>query len=322
MGAAVLTPPHANARAAIMAMHRETLASYKAIPSLGNVWDYSSARPTLMGAPIVGICRYLDYLPNPKVIGSAELTYIEKCGKVVLFNWENGAQDMLGGAITGQEHGQEANRQLDTLGIPRTIPIIYSADWDAQPSQYPVIASYLDNALKFGRPVGIYGKNAMVHWMLQNGHATFGWVTLAWLYGYPVSPLAHLFQNGVNSPNGTDSNIILKPYWGFYPYTEGVFTVLSDQQQADMYNGVINSGIVINRIIATLEESVDNTSSDNLSGSGIPWAINQLLIKTANLEAQVAALTTSQTPSVASSITTEDVANAVIAALKSNPLHP
>lgn len=306
----VLTTPHANARAAILAGPK-TVSWPRELAGLGDVWDYSFARPTLQGAPIMGVCRYLDYLPNSKVVQAAELKYIMGCGKVVLFNWENGAQDMLKGEPEGSAHAFEANRQLDSLGIGSEYPIIYSADWDAQPSQYAAIASYLDAAAKQGRPVGIYGKNAMVHWMLANGHATIGWVTLAWLSGQTVSPLAHLFQDGVNSPNGTDHNIILKPYWGYYPTTGGTDEMNPDQDKA------------LKEIHAAIFDSVDNSNADNLSGSGIPWAVNQLLTRMTALEAQVSTLASSASSGqVPPTMSVNDIAAAVVAALKANPLHP
>lgn len=223
--APVVKIPHANARQAIMTMQiYEPRTLVHSLTSLGTVWDYSFARPPLENTNIVGVCRYLDFLPNGKVISASELAYIFKNGKKVLYNWENGATDMRGGSVTGSVHGKEANRQLDLLQRPHNICIVYSADWDVQPSEYPAIAAYLDAARVFhnGRPVGIYGKNAMVHYMLQNGHADIGWVTIAWLYGQPVSPLAHLFQDGVNSPNGTDHNIVLKANWGADPTNKGV----------------------------------------------------------------------------------------------------
>src|ERR1700738_2847853 len=195
--------PHANARTEIMRLQvEEPRMLQAAVSNLGEVWDYSFARPALENTPnIKGVCRYLDYLPNSKVISASELAYILRCGKVVLFNWENGAVDMRQGASAGKAHGLQANRILDSLGIGVNIPIVYSADWDAQPNEYEAIQAYLDAAHTQGRPPGIYGKNAMVHYMLSNSHAVIGWTTLAWLYGQKVSPLTHLFQDGVNSPN-------------------------------------------------------------------------------------------------------------------------
>lgn len=271
----VLTEPHANARAEIL-----RLASIGEHPPFGEtgkgqVWDYSFSRPNLNSTPIVGVCRYLDYLPNGKVINGSELAQILSLNKVVLFNWENGATDMRGGANIGAAHGREANRQLDALGIPKDVPIIYSADWDVQGNEYAAVEAYLRAAGAQGRPAGVYGKNDMVHQMLTRGAATIGWVTLAWQYHQPVSPLAHLYQDGVNSPNGTDHNIILKPYWGFYPNTQSTqgdfMAALTDDQQKELYQKIVNMDK------ATFE-NIDNSNPDQMSGAGVAWALNQCLL--------------------------------------------
>lgn len=240
----VITPPHSNARAEIERLQKDEKFIPVQLNSLGQVWDYSFARPNLAGTPIVGVCRYLDYLPNGKVINRSELNQILSLGKTVLFNWENGATDMRGGANTGAAHGKEANRQLDAMGIPKNVPIIYSADWDVQGNEYAAVEAYLRAASAQGRPAGVYGKNDMVHQMMSRGAAVIGWVTLAWQYGQAVSPLAHLYQDGVNSPNGTDHNIILKANWGAYPSnsinpvqpTAPTVSPINSTEQDDMTN--------------------------------------------------------------------------------------
>ena len=95
--------------------------------------DYAWARPTITQIKATGkhfVCRYLANLPNGKVIQIGELKALHAAGIGVVFNWEQGSRDMLGGVHVGQAHAKEAARQLTLLGVPRTVPVYFSADFD------------------------------------------------------------------------------------------------------------------------------------------------------------------------------------------------
>lgn len=155
----------------------------------------------LARAGYVGFVRYLDFLPNSKVITKAEYDLILQLGKVIILNWENLADDMRRGAGVGAVHAFEANRQANALGHPMDRPIFYSADWDAQPSDYDAVEAYLRAAGGAGgslisglRPAGIYGKRALMEEMIRRGAAwPGGWEPVAWSDGI-ISPMATLYQ--------------------------------------------------------------------------------------------------------------------------------
>lgn len=251
------------------------------------VWDYSFARPNLAGQGLEGVVRYLDFLPNGKVLSIAERDQIFSLGIPILLNWENGATDMRGGASVGATHGKEANRQADTLGWPKDRPIVYSADWDVQPGEYNAVEAYLRAASAQGRPAGFYGGIGPLDAMVSRGATAWAWQTLAWSHG-KVSPNAMLYQDGVNSPNGTDHNKVMKSDWGQYHpnMNQGVFMALSDQQQADLSTQVAD----LHNLFLKPTSQV---------GAGVPWTVDQTLQLTRTIGDEVTKLLATPPGSVA-----------------------
>lgn len=131
------------------------------------------------------VCRYLSFGAQQKVIGETELQGYLAAGLDVVLVWEYGAQDMLGGWTAGTGDAQGALAQAQRLGV-WPCPIYFAADWDVQPSEYPLVDAYLKAAaLKLGNTerVGIYGGFPIVSHVLDGGFARYAWQTYAWSNG-------------------------------------------------------------------------------------------------------------------------------------------
>lgn len=182
--------------------------------------DYAWARPNLdqlWAANIRFVCRYLAYLPNGKVLQTAERSALHRKGFLILLNWEQAAGDMLKGYNTGVSHAREALRQANALGAPGTLPIYFSCDTDT--SNFSAVGAYLDGAASvIGRSrVGLYGSFKIIEALCPT-KAPWGWQTYAWSGG-KVSGKAHFIQykNGVTlggAVGGVDRDRSLKDNFG------------------------------------------------------------------------------------------------------------
>jgi hypothetical protein len=212
--------------------------------------DYTGrlSADTLKSAGISGVCRYLSWQPNPKVILWDEYDGLVKGGVDVVLNWEYDTYDWLAGYGVGQIHGREAVRQAQILGYPKEKPIPGSCDFNISRNQW-------DNGGKgyaqgFAEPVadggyvpGVYGPwNALqwchdeiplIKWYWQAG------MSWAWDNNNQDWPNANLIQRRHMSVNGldTDLNIIGKDWT--MAFQNG--TPPTDQEIADwwwyFYNG-------------------------------------------------------------------------------------
>lgn len=186
----------------------------------GDRWcDFSSTvnLARVKAAGYAGICRYLCWLPNSKVINAAEYAQAMKLGLEVRLVWEFNADDTCtGGAAAGARMSAEANRQADVLGYPKNFPIYYAADHDCVPAHWAACEAFL-RACR-GRPAGLYGPAGVVDHMLARGAARAGWqagASTAWYGNQAVSGHAHLYQRArptLPAVGGAiDENIVLRP---------------------------------------------------------------------------------------------------------------
>lgn len=134
----------------------------------------------LKSAGITGVCRYLSWLPNSKVMDSGELWTLLSGDIRVVANWEYDTYDWLGGAYAGRTHGVEAVRQLRAMNYPLGWPVPGSADFDMTRSQW--ITSGMDYAMSYagaliegGYRPGVYGSWDTLTWCHQE--TPFDWWT-------------------------------------------------------------------------------------------------------------------------------------------------
>jgi hypothetical protein len=176
----------------------------------------------LHAAGVTHVCRYLSWLPNPKVIGQAEFDELHATGIGVLLNWEYDARDWLAGSSAGTSHGNEAVKQARTLGHPAGWPIVGSADLDMTAAQWNGAGKAYGQAFAAavrdgGYTPGVYGPWDVLTWCQALGGFGVFWqagMSTSWSSGRNANlwPAAHLRQRGPLTVGGvaTDRNDILK----------------------------------------------------------------------------------------------------------------
>lgn len=192
------------------------------------VVDYSAGRiapNALKAAGVVGVCRYLSWLPNPKVITKAEYDELVSAGIRVTLNWEFRTLDWLGGSSSGSQHAAEAVNQAKALGYPKGQEIIGSADFDMSRNQWLLAgrayAIAFANGIRAGgyRPGG-YGPYNVLQWLKDENIVDAFWqagMSHAWTNNNQVWPGAHLFQHAHLTIAGTDTDyndVLVTPLWG------------------------------------------------------------------------------------------------------------
>ena len=156
--------------------------------------DYSDASLTAGSVAAAGygfVCRYLSWLPNPKVLTLSEAQALTAADLGIVSNWESdGLQDWQSGVPAdpysqGAGHATEAQRQALANGMPSSRPIYFSVDFDLQSSMYSALNSYFDGvASVIGRSrTGAYGGYHVIKELFDNGKIAWGWQTYAWSSG-------------------------------------------------------------------------------------------------------------------------------------------
>jgi hypothetical protein len=184
------SPPRQGARPRVRGDGICALEAWAAAPvSAHGGSDYSGWRPPspewLRGQGFTFVCRYLDWLPNEKVLSLDEFQGLRASGIGVVLNWEDTAERVLGGYAAGQQDGTEARRQAGMLGAWPTV-IYFSADFDVTASQQPALNAYLQGAataLGGSEFIGVYGGYWAVKRALDAEVCAFAWQTYAWSNG-------------------------------------------------------------------------------------------------------------------------------------------
>jgi hypothetical protein len=185
---------------------------------LGDCYGAQDAS-TIQTAGFDGIMRYLSHQEG-KCAVLWEIQADRAAGLIVGLNFEDGGTNALGGYQQGIYDATFAVAVAASLGYPAGCAIPFSVDFEAEWSNIGVVCAYFD-ACKLvchnaGYLCGVYG-SAFVLEQVLNGHADWGWQTLAWSAGY-VSPLAGLYQSAIAWGGGTfDTNELLipnSPLWG------------------------------------------------------------------------------------------------------------
>jgi hypothetical protein len=155
--------------------------------------DYATGRPTpemLAAAGISFVCRYLSSdgqagYSNPKDLSGPEVTLLHDAGVSIVLNYESTATFTQGGYAAGLATARWARAEADALGVPSSLPIYYSADFDATPEQINTVLDFLNGAADAEGSkarVGLYGSYAVVEAAAAAGFA-YLWQTYAWSGG-------------------------------------------------------------------------------------------------------------------------------------------
>jgi peptidoglycan hydrolase-like protein with peptidoglycan-binding domain len=180
--------------------------------------DYSDASLTAGSVAAAGygfVCRYLSWLPNPKVLTLSEAQALTAAGLGIVSNWESdGLQSWQSGVPSdpysqGAKHATEAQRQALANGMPSSRPIYFSVDFDLQPSMYSALNSYFDGvASVIGRSrTGAYGGYHVIQELFNNGKTAWGWQTYAWSGGnWDSRAQLRQVQNGI-TVGGHDADL-------------------------------------------------------------------------------------------------------------------
>lgn len=165
--------------------------------------DYSWGRPGAAALVAAGkrfACRYLPYqygtvTDNGKGLTAAEISDLRSHGLSIVLNFEWYKARMKEGYAAGVADAKQSAAAIARLGIPDTVAVYFSADWDTSLVDYPAIDAYLRGAasvLTLNR-VGVYGEAALIAHCRKAGVARWFWQTYAWSGGV-LSPYAHIYQ--------------------------------------------------------------------------------------------------------------------------------
>lgn len=220
------------------------------------VADYTNriAPADLKAAGVVGVCRYLaDSTSIGKIITKAEYDELRAADLDVILNWEQRADDWLGGAASGARHAASAVRQAKALGYPPGSAIPGSADFDMRLSQWnsagrAYAVAFRDGIRAGGYVPGVYGPWDVLTWCQQLGGFELFWQCMSTAFSSGRNrnpwPGAHLRQRRYATVGGhdVDYNDILRDDW----------------QGDDMdLNTQLTTGITINNALVTLLARTD-----------------------------------------------------------------
>lgn len=191
--------------------------------------DYSWQKPDASSIASAGfqfVMRYLDYPgANGKEITRTELDSLRANRLAVGVIYESTENRALDGFAAGASDAATAFNSSVAIGWPDTRPIFFPVDFDAQPAQYPLIASYfagVKSILGTIARIGIYGGYDVIEWAHDNEIAGYFWQSLGFHHNKGVYPNAsiHQFQNGVFlDGKAVDYNVALNPDYGVWEVT-------------------------------------------------------------------------------------------------------
>jgi hypothetical protein len=203
--------------------------------------DYSWARPGGEAIKDEGFEFAIRYVPYPgdtgKGLTEEEVKDLHSHGLSIGLVFESSAERHLGGYLAGVNDANLVERARASLEFPKETAIYFAVDFDAQPSQFPLINEYQRGAISvlgFDR-VGMYGHNRVLASAQNADTAKWFWQCLAWSGG-KVFPDRHLYQymNGVYVNGGAvDYNYAYGPTQGLWK-PEGVEMDKFDELNAAM----------------------------------------------------------------------------------------
>jgi hypothetical protein len=146
--------------------------------------DYSYDPPSPSGLAAAGkkfVVRYGALGNAGKFLTAAEVRALTAAGLDIVANVEETAQAFRG-TVAGVRQAAAGNTFFQALGMPAHRPLYFSADWDAQPADWPDIDAALKGAASVIGPgrVGVYGGYDTIAHCASAGTAAWFWQTYAW----------------------------------------------------------------------------------------------------------------------------------------------
>jgi hypothetical protein len=181
----------------------ERLDETSAAVTVENGVDYSWYRPSpssLVSQGYKFVVRYASHDTTGKNLSKGEADALIAAGLDIVSNWEDGAQDALGGYGLGVSDAQAAEQQFAADGAPSDRPIYFSVDFDATPGDQTAINAYFDgvaSVIGLAR-TGAYGGYYVIQRLFDAGKIKWGWQTYAWSGGqWDARAQLRQTQNGI-----------------------------------------------------------------------------------------------------------------------------
>lgn len=167
-------------------------------------FDYTEriAPAALKEANCAVVFRYTTWSGWAKSLTPGEADELHAAGIPIVANFESTADRMKGGAAAGRADALEARGHLGDDHLPTDLKVWFSADWDVQPSEVPLVLAYLNAAadvLGGVQKVGLYGGLRAVRAAADAGFSI--WQTIAWSGGV-WDPRAVARQTGAEQTVG------------------------------------------------------------------------------------------------------------------------
>lgn len=167
-------------------------------------FDYTEriAPAALKAAGCVVVFRYTTWSGWGKSLTPTEADELHGAGIGIVANFESTADRMKGGAAAGRADALEVVGHLRDDHLPADLKVWFSADWDVQPSEVPLVLTYLGAAadvLGGVQKVGLYGGLRAVKAAADAGFSI--WQTIAWSGGI-WDPRAAARQTGAEQTVG------------------------------------------------------------------------------------------------------------------------
>lgn len=154
----------------------------------------------LKAAGVVAVGRYLGFKTQgwSKCLTPDELQAIHAAGLSVVLIWESDpTSEGYFNYAKGVADAKLAVEEAAYLGVPKGTAIYFTADYDAQPSDMPVIISYFEGVragLAGQYLVGAYGSYSVLEALKASSYAPDKyWQTSAWSKGQ-IFPDSHIYQ--------------------------------------------------------------------------------------------------------------------------------
>ena len=189
------------------------------------VADFSLARPW----PLPGYCGVVRYILDGtmpgKGITKAEYDGYLAAGLSVTLVMETGSQPALRGFAGGQADARAAFAQAAAIGWPADRPIyfVFEDPTRVAAAQWPALEQYaigVASIVPVSR-IGAYGSAALDDWLIQRGHASYGWAVETWGALTPRINLCQMYNPVPGAPSNlggsVDPNECLTADWGQTP---------------------------------------------------------------------------------------------------------
>ncbi len=199
--------------------------------------DYSLARPSGVAFKAAGYTWVARYLCSygPKRLSCDERDDLFNNGLAIVLLFEDDAMQALNGYNQGVLDAQEALQQANDLGVPATVPIHFTVDFDATVAQQTLIDAYFQGAISvLGLDrVGAYGGYWVLLRLGNAGLITYKFQTIAWSGGNMV-PGINIYQDGIQAFNGgVDEDVSETTNFGQWSKNQGE-DMVNTQADADL----------------------------------------------------------------------------------------